>query len=196
MMCITSSFGGCFSISGSSKIEAPSVRALFSLEVLVSELRAFEIAARAQDHLRCLIYGLDPRTQQPFTDTSVLTDAHVLRSLIFALEVIEQRSELSFEDKKQGRRAGVPWNTAEDAKLLRGFRSGSVLKELAKTHERGEEGIVSRLARLNAVSSRKDARMIFHQRQKAQSVPTADSPLRSCTREPSRLGGRNSLSAE
>ena len=130
----------------------------------MQSLPASDIAALAQDHLRCLIYGLDPRTQRPIADVAALTDPTVMRSLIFALEVLEQRKEASFAEKEKGRRAGAPWNVAEDKKLLDQFRSGAKLVDLVLFHERGEEGIVSRLARLHAVSSRKEARVIFYKR--------------------------------
>ena len=131
----------------------------------MQSLAASDIAIRAQDHLRCLIYGLDPRTQGPLADIAALTDPSVMRSLIFALEVLEQKQEISFPEKEKGRRAGAPWNSTEDKRLLDQFRSGAKLMDLVLFHERGEGGILSRLARLNAVSSRKEARGIFYRRQ-------------------------------
>lgn len=141
---------------------------------------ASEIALRAQDHIRSLVYGLDPRTQQPIVDLDVLADAGVLRSLVFALEVLEQRDGGAFAEKKHGSRAGAPWNKAEDEQLLSMFKAGTSLDELMRQHERGNGGILSRLVVLEAVASRDEARTIFHRRKQQH-------PDGVCTRE-TRLG--------
>lgn len=129
---------------------------------------AAEIAIRAQDHLRSLVYGLDPRTQQPLADINVLADATVIRSLVFALEVLEQRDQGAFAEKKFGNRAGAPWNQAEDHQLLSRFKDGASLEELRQQHERGAGGILSRLVTLEAVSSRDAAREMFQRRQREE----------------------------
>lgn len=134
----------------------------------MSTVAASEIAVRAQDHLRSLVYGLDPRTQQPIADIGVLADAAVIRSLVFALEVLEQRDQGAFAGKKHGSRAGAPWNRAEDQQLLSRFQAGASLEELRHEHERGAEGIMARLVALEAVTSRDEARGIFQRRQKEQ----------------------------
>ncbi len=125
---------------------------------------ASDIAVRAQDHLRSLVYGLDPRTQQPIADIDVLADAGVLRSLVFALEVLEQRDQGAFAEKTHGQRAGAPWNKAEDHQLLSTFAAGASLEELTQQHERGNGGILSRLVTLEAVASRDEARNVFQGR--------------------------------
>ncbi|MGI4827484.1 MAG: hypothetical protein ACRYFU_04725 [Janthinobacterium lividum] len=129
-------------------------------------LPATDLMCRAQDHLRCLIYGLDPRTQKPISDISVLTDAQILRSLVFALEVIEQRVEPRPEEKEEGRRAGAPWSRAEDEKLLTHLRAGAKLAELTLSHERAQGGIVSRLVKLEEISSKRETRAVFKSRRK------------------------------
>ena len=90
----------------------------------------------------------------------------MLRSLVFALEVLEQRDQGAFAEKKHGSRAGAPWKEAEDRQLTSNFKAGASLEELRNQHERGAGGILSRLVTLEIVSSRDEARNIFQRRQK------------------------------
>src|SRR5262245_21162878 len=74
--------------------------------------------------------------------------------------------------------AGKPWNSGEDAELLRAFEAGATLAQLAQQHGRTLQAIQGRLYRLGKVS---DWRLTAQKRGKAGrpgvwSEPTGQAP--------------------
>lgn len=98
-----------------------------------------------------LCRGVDPTTGEVIED-GILREPDIIRALFLALRSLE--AEPSARQRADGpARAGQPWNSEEDRRLIEEFKAGKGSAELARQHSRTRGAVISRLARLGLVEA-------------------------------------------
>lgn len=103
---------------------------------------------RAHEILRTLGEGNDPYSENELSINSPYRHGDTVRALDLALE------GLRLLDRKRKKllelpvHSGSPWSKEEDQDLIRAYKCGQTIKEIARKHQRTEGAIQSRLLRL------------------------------------------------
>lgn len=106
----------------------------------------------ATEIISYLMMGHDPFTKEESPKESVYNSPDVIRSLVFAYNVL--KPELDKQERKVKRnenkpsRQGKGWLVDEDEKLAELYKSGKSINTLAEIHERSEYAIEKRLEKL------------------------------------------------
>ncbi len=133
----------------------------------------FEDAAelqQAEQVVRSLARGLDPRSQTKLDHVVLFKDPEVIRALFFAAEALKQMgwryrsrqktsvSTFSVPDAPlEPNRRGQAWLKKEEAQLKAEFEAGKSIRELATCHGRSNGAIASRLVMLGCIPERRQA---------------------------------------
>lgn len=96
--------------------------------------------------LRMLADGKHPLTGDALPDENCYQSAKVLRALLVGIDALEKATKRKSRALPAG--AGKPWDAEEDRSLVANFESGTSIEDLAKSHERTEGAIRSRLMKL------------------------------------------------
>jgi hypothetical protein len=94
--------------------------------------------------LSALIRGLDPFTGQRLTDAA-MHRGEVTRALLEGREAMGKMTARAWRRAQLPPRVGEPWTADEDEKLVRGFKAGATIEELAREHQRSPRAIQLRL---------------------------------------------------
>jgi hypothetical protein len=105
-------------------------------------------ATQALTIVRALADGVDPQTGEVLPEGSPFQRSQTTRALFLAAQALERLGERQQREKRLPAQAGQPWDRDEDAQLRQRFAAGAVVRELARTHERTEGAIQSRMERL------------------------------------------------
>ena len=92
--------------------------------------------------------GCDPETGEVLPSEHVLQQPDVIRALGVAVDALHRLAGREDRESRRPARAGQPWTTEEDEKLLQAFDDGTSIKILAEEHERTNGAINSRLIKL------------------------------------------------
>jgi hypothetical protein len=111
----------------------------FANTVDMNETEALQI-------LRMLADGRHPLTGDALPDESCYQSAKVLRALLVGIDALEQATKR--KDRVLPTGAGRPWDAEEDQSLVADFESGISIGDLAKSHQRTEGAMRSRLMKL------------------------------------------------
>jgi hypothetical protein len=111
----------------------------FANTVDMNETKALQI-------LRMLADGRHPLTGDALPDESCYQSAKVLRAFPVGIDALEQATKR--KDRVLPAGAGKPWDAEEDQSLVANFESGTSIADLAKSHQRTEGAIRSRLMKL------------------------------------------------
>ena len=106
--------------------------------------------AEAKQIIEVLAGGIDPATGEVLPDDSPLSSPHVIRALFIAAKALELMAAAKPARPAAAApgNAGKPWAENEDQRLIVAFDAGTLVAELARTHERTHGAINSRLIRL------------------------------------------------
>lgn len=107
--------------------------------------------------IETLAAGVDPRTGEVLDPGSPIESADVIRALHVALAAIDRRARRQERDASLPTNAGKPWNAEDDQALGGLFDSGRPVVEIARTFERTQGSIASRLVRLGKIPDRDSA---------------------------------------
>ena len=107
-------------------------------------------ATEAKQVIEVLASGIDPETGEVLADSSPLNNPHVIRALFLASKALDLLASQPKPRTKPARAAntGKAWTQEEEQQLATGFHAGTAVAVLAKTHERTNGAIRSRLIRM------------------------------------------------
>jgi hypothetical protein len=105
--------------------------------------------------LRALIEGSDPATGQSLPPETVLRRLAVQRALLLALTTLEDNVLRTERRAQLPGKVGQLWSAAEDAVLLRAFKTGRSFVDIAAQHQRTARGVEARLQKLGLVVQRR-----------------------------------------
>lgn len=114
----------------------------------------------AKSLLSTLANGINPFTGEVLPDTSPYNEPRVIRALFAVLDSVKgnkQRKKTPEEKQQENissgrpRNAGLPWTESLKEELVRRFKGGASLDELAKDFERTKGSIVSELVKQGIV---------------------------------------------
>ncbi len=94
--------------------------------------------------LSALIQGLDPFSGERLND-SAMHRAEVTRALLDGRDALDKMAARSWRRAQLPPRVGEPWTPEEDEKLVKAFKAGVSLEELASEHQRSIRAIQLRL---------------------------------------------------
>ena len=98
--------------------------------------------------VNALADGLDPIAQQPLQSDAPCQQPDCVRALLLAARALEEKLVLERRQATLPRRAGLPWDDAEDRRLSEAYEQGADLNALAALHERSRSAIAARLVKL------------------------------------------------
>lgn len=94
--------------------------------------------------LNALIRGVDPFSGERLNDPA-LHRAEVTRALLEGREAIDKMAARTWRRAQLPPRVGESWSPEEDEKLVKSFKAGATLEELAGDHQRSVKAIQLRL---------------------------------------------------
>ena len=86
--------------------------------------------------LEALANGIDPVSGEVFPTDSPYQDVEVVRALFHAIDLIKDSKSSS--NKKVAPRQGQPWDQNEDDELVKAFKFGTSINDLAELHQRSK----------------------------------------------------------
>lgn len=101
--------------------------------------------------MRSLSAGVNPDTGEQLSADHLLRKEKTIQALttsVHALEVLQEKIERREQLPKN---AGKPWGVEEDQELIKEYRCGQSMKEIAKKHFRSDGAITSRLIKLGEI---------------------------------------------
>ena len=102
--------------------------------------------AKASEILQRLADGLDVTTGEPLPKDSQFNQPDAIRALFTAILALEGALQ-----KDGPAKAGGKWTDDEDKQLVEAFDAGSLIKDLAVSHQRTTGAIRSRLVKLGRI---------------------------------------------
>lgn len=101
--------------------------------------------------IQALADGCDPNTGEVFPENSAYQHPQIVRALSAAAKALERQTRTERRTSRLPKRAGKPWDDAEDKQVLQGFDAGTTIAQLARRHDRTEGGIRARLEKLGKI---------------------------------------------
>ena len=114
-------------------------------------------ASEAIEIVEALANGVNPTTGELFEESSPYNHPSVIRALFLALKALERLQDRERRDRELPDKAGTPWSSEEDHRLLEAFDQGIDVHELAERHSRTRGAIAARLVRLGRIPERSEA---------------------------------------
>lgn len=113
---------------------------------------------RALEIIHSLAEGRDPYNGEELPKISPYQQGETVRALNIAMEGLRTLEQKTKRLNNLPKNSGNPWGRDEDRELVKAFKCGHTVPELAKKHDRTEGAITSRLFKLGAIriSSIKD----------------------------------------
>jgi hypothetical protein len=107
--------------------------------------------SKALEIVRALADGTDPYTGEVYPPESPYQNAETVRALFTAIDALERAERRKKRKRALPERAGQPWDDEEDSVLIKRFKEGVGVKEIAVEHKRTEGAILSRLEKLGKI---------------------------------------------
>lgn len=101
--------------------------------------------------IQALADGADPNTGEIFPENSPYQHPQVVRALLTAVKALGRQDRTERRSRRLPKKAGQPWDDAEDKQLLQGFDARTTITQLARRHERTEGSIRARLEKLGKI---------------------------------------------
>lgn len=95
--------------------------------------------------------GIDPYTGEVYPATSPYQNPETVRALFTAINALEIAQKKEKRKRDLPDRAGQPWDDEETSRLVKRFKDGVPINELAVEHKRTKGAIVSQLTKLGKV---------------------------------------------
>ncbi len=105
--------------------------------------------AYAVEYLTVLAEGIDPATGEVLPAEHICNRGDTVRALYALLQSAGKKKERGLPAN-----AGQPWTQEEEQHLLKGYRAGETIAQLAAAHSRSRGSIEARLQRLGALPQR------------------------------------------
>ena len=127
-------------------------------------------AMQAQEILQLLLNGIDPVTGEIFPDDHVCNKPDVIRAFHHAVAALgkeciqDQQNDKEKSDKTRNpstENAGKPWLPEDDAELLKLYKAGTSVTEIAKQYKRTKGAIRARLVRLGIAENRSEVLDVY-----------------------------------
>lgn len=104
--------------------------------------------------IEALADGVDPRTGKVLDPGSPIESGDVVRALHVALAAVGREVQRRERNSALPPNAGKPWNSKDDKALGELFDSGKPVADIARTFQRTQGSIASRLVRLGKATDR------------------------------------------
>ena len=130
---------------------------------------------RAVEIIENLVDGIHPLTGEILPESNICEEPGIMDALNYAIQVLNERivaeraieqyrrqqvKDTSVKDdkikRKQPENAGKPWLPEDDAELLKLYKAGVSVTEIAKQYKRTKGAIRARLVRLGMAEHRTD----------------------------------------
>lgn len=130
---------------------------------------------RAVEIIENLVDGIHPLTGEILPESNICEEPGIMDALNYAIQVLNERivaeraieqyrrqqvKDTSVKDdktkRKQPENAGKPWLPEDDAELLKLYKAGVSVTEIAKQYKRTKGAIRARLVRLGMAEHRSD----------------------------------------
>jgi hypothetical protein len=109
--------------------------------VMIETKQALEI-------LKKLIYGINPINDSNLSDNNLYHNPQILRAFFTAYIALERDFKQVQKSNILPKNAGDPWTNKEETILVDEYKSGMSISDIAKTHNRTNGAISSRLKKL------------------------------------------------
>jgi len=107
--------------------------------------------SRALEIIGHLAQGKNPYTSQELPETSPFHQEETKKALHLALDGVKVLGHKMKRAAELPTNSGKPWVASEDQELIRAYKCGHHIHELAKKHQRTEGAITSRLVKLGVI---------------------------------------------
>ncbi|RXT02764.1 hypothetical protein [Ammoniphilus sp. CFH 90114] len=106
---------------------------------------------RAYEIVGLLAEGRDPYTREELPQGSPYQQGDTVRALSLALDGLKLMENKRKKADLQLGNSGQPWSKEEDRELVKAFKCGQSISELARSHQRTSGAIASRLTKLGVM---------------------------------------------
>ena len=107
---------------------------------------------RAREILQALVQGVDPLSGEELPSGTVLQQVEVLRAMLVGVAALEQMAVRAQRRAQLPDNVGRPWSEEEEKELIKAFKGGDPITDIATRHGRTLRAIEARLERLGLIT--------------------------------------------
>ena len=108
---------------------------------------------RARQILQALVQGVDPFSGDELPEGTILQQADVLRALLAGVVALEQTAVRAQRRAQLPDNVGRPWSEDEEKELIKAFKGGDPIADIATRHGRTLRAIEARLERVGLITA-------------------------------------------
>ena len=108
---------------------------------------------RAREILQALVQGIDPLSGEELPGGTVLQQVEVLRALLAGVAALEQMAVRAQRRAQLPDNVGRSWSEEEEQELIKAFKGGDPIADIATRHGRTLRAIEARLERLGLITA-------------------------------------------